>query len=328
MLFAHALWVVATVPRMALIVTGTIGIDTVHTPTGSAEGVLGGSCAYFAAASSHYAPTRLVGVVGDDWPDEHRDILDSFPHIDLDGLEVRSGSTTFRWGGRYFDNMNDRETLFTELGVLEEHPPAVPDSFADSKYVFLANTHPAVQLGLLQQLPDRALAVADTMDLWINIAHEDLLALLSAVDGVVLNDSEASQLTESRNAITAARRILDMGPTFVVVKKGEHGCVLVHRDMDMAAVLPAYPIEAAGVIDPTGAGDSFAGGMMGHLASIGRIDAEAIQESLAWGTVTASCTIGDFGLGGLQDVSRSDLEARMRFFQTAAAVGPRGSTVS
>ncbi len=310
---------------MSLIVTGTIGIDTVHTPHGSAEGVLGGSCAYFAAAASHYAPTRLVGVVGDDWPDAHRKTLASFEGIDLGGLEVRSGSQTFRWGGRYFANMNDRETLFTELGVLEEHPPEVPGHFADSRYVFLANTHPAVQLGLLEQFPDRKLAVADTMDLWINIAHDDLRQLLTAVDGLVINDSEASQLTEEHNAITAARRILEMGPTFVVVKKGEHGCVLVHRDGGAVGVLPAFPVEASGVVDPTGAGDSFAGGMMGHLAASERTDADAIHEALAWGTVTASCTIGSFGLEGLRDVDRAGLDARMSSFQSAAVVGPRAT---
>jgi len=310
---------------MALIVTGTIGIDTVHTPGGSAEGVLGGSCAYFAAAASHYCPTRLVGVVGDDWPHEHRTVLESFEGINLDGLEIRTGSETFKWGGRYFDNMNERETLFTELGVLEEHPPAIPESFDDSRMVFLANTHPAVQLGMLEQLPNRELAVADTMDLWINIAHDDLLQLLQAVDGLVINDSEASQLTEERNAITAAKKILGMGPSFVVVKKGEHGCVLVHRGG--VGVLPAYPIEGDGVVDPTGAGDSFAGGMMGHLAASGRTDADAIQEAIAWGTVTASYTIGSFGLGGLQTLERSHLDDRMERFQQAAAVGPRGSAI-
>ncbi len=311
---------------MSLIVTGTIGIDTVHTPNGSAECVLGGSCAYFAAASSHYTPTRLVGVVGDDWPESHREMLTSFPGIDLSGLEVRRGSSTFKWGGRYFDNMNDRETLFTELGVLEEHPPAVPDAFADSEFVFLGNTHPAVQLGMLKQLPDRILAVADTMDLWITIAHDDLLQLLQAVDGLVVNDSEATQLTGERNAITAAKGILDLGPTFVVVKKGEHGCVLVHRDCKDVRVLPAFPVESDGVVDPTGAGDSFAGGMMGHIATHGRVDIDSLQEAIAWGTVTASCTLGSFGLDGLRKVDFAGLESRMNQFQQAACVGPRQVT--
>jgi fructose-1-phosphate kinase PfkB-like protein len=254
-------------------------------------------------------------------------MLNSFPGIDLSGLEIRAGSATFKWGGRYFDNMNDRETLFTELGVLEEHPPAVPNDFADSHYVFLGNTHPAVQLGMLEQLPSRTLAVADTMDLWINIAHEDLLELLRAVDGLVVNDSEAAQLAEERNAITAARRILDMGPSFVVVKKGEHGCVLVHRDSKDVCVLPAFPVESAGVVDPTGAGDSFAGGMMGHLASCERTDIEAIHEAIAWGTISASCTIGSFGLEGIRGTDRADLQVKMEQFQRAAWVGPRGAEV-
>lgn len=311
---------------MSLIVTGTIGIDTVHTPTGSAEGVLGGSCAYFAAASSHYTPTRLVGVVGDDWPEAHRAMLSSFPGIDLSGLEVRAGSSTFKWGGRYFDNMNNRETLFTELGVLEEHPPAVPANFADSEFVFLGNTHPAVQIGMLEQLPERKLAVADTMDLWITIANDELLQLLQAVDGIVLNDSEASQLTGERNAISAARRILDLGPTFVVVKKGEHGCVLVHQDSASVRVLPAFPVEADGVVDPTGAGDSFAGGMMGHLATHGCVDIDAIQEAIAWGTVTAACTLGSFSLDGLRSVDCAGLQTKMEQFRQAAWVGPREVT--
>lgn len=310
---------------MSLIVTGTIGIDTVHTPTGSAEEVLGGSCAYFAAASSHYTPTRLVGVVGGDWPEAHRRELEAFSAIDLTGLEVRDGSKTFRWGGRYFDNMNDRETLFTELGVLEEAPPAVPAAFHDSSYIFLANTHPAVQLGLLQQFPERSLVVADTMDLWINIAHDELLELLQAIDGLVINDSEAAQLTEERNAVTAARRILDLGPRFVVVKKGEHGCILAHEDG--VAVLPAFPVEAAHVVDPTGAGDSFAGGMMGHIAATGQTDLKTVQESLAWGTVTASFTLNSFSLSGLSQISRSDLDARMEQFQQAASIGPQSVNV-
>lgn len=302
-----------------LIVTGTIGIDTIHGPTGSADGVMGGSAAYFAAAASHLAPVRLVGLVGEDWPDDHRDMLASFPGIDLAGLEIRPGGETFRWGGRYEANMNNRETLFTHLGVVEDTPPAVPDSFRDSRFVFLANSHPAVQAGMLESLPDRDIAVADTMDLWINVAHDDLLALCGKVDGIVLNDSEAELLTETRNVISAGRKILDLGPTFAVVKKGEHGAVLVHRDG--VAVVPAYPAEHDVVVDPTGAGDSFAGGMMAHLARTGRTDFAAIQESLAWGTVMASFTIADFGLGGIRGADDRLIAERMRDFQAATRVG-------
>jgi sugar/nucleoside kinase (ribokinase family) len=304
---------------MSLLVTGTIGIDTVHTPTGSAERVLGGSCAYFAAAASFHAPVRVVAAVGGDWPATHRKQLQQFRGIDLSGLEVRPGSSTFAWGGRYLDNMDQRETLFTHLGVLEEKPPPVPEKFRDSRYVFLANTHPAVQMELLSHLPDRSFAVADTMDLWINIAKDQLLELLRKVDGLALNYDEAEQLTSSRNPITAAKKILELGPTFVTVKKGEHGSILVHRDG--VAVLPAFPSEFDRVVDPTGAGDSFAGGMMGHLAATGRTDFRSIQAALAWGTVTASFTIESFGLDKLARISRADIEQRMREFQAAARVG-------
>ena len=302
-----------------LIVTGTIGIDTIHGPTGSADGVMGGSAAYFAAAASHLAPVRLVGLVGEDWPQDHRTMLESFPGIDLAGLEVRPGGETFRWGGKYEENMNNRETLFTHLGVVEDTPPAVPDSFRDSKFVFLANSHPAVQRGMLDSLPQRDIAVADTMDLWINVAHDDLLELCRQVDGIVLNDSEAELLTETRNVITAGRKILDLGPTFAVVKKGEHGAVLVHHDG--VAVVPAFPAAHEVVVDPTGAGDSFAGGMMAHLARTGRTDFAAIQESLAWGTVMASFTIADFGLGGIRGADERLIAERMRDFQAATRVG-------
>jgi len=303
---------------MSLLVTGTIGIDTVETPTGRAERVLGGSCAYFAAAASFHAPVRVVAAVGGDWPKEHRAILQRFKNVDLSGLEVRPGSKTFAWGGKYFDNMNDRESLFTHLGVVEENPPRIPSEYKDSQWIFLANTHPSVQLQLLQHFPNRKFAVADTMDLWIKIARDELLQLLKHVDGVVLNYSEAEQLTGVRNAVTACKKILDFGPTFAVNKKGEHGAILVHREG--VATMPAYPAELHQVVDPTGAGDSFAGGMMGYLASLGRVDFQALQTSLAWGTVTASFTIESFGLDRLAQISRADIDGRMRLFQAAARV--------
>ena len=177
---------------MPLLVTGTIGIDTVYTPTAKAEEVSGGSCAYFAAAAAfHHKPIRIVGAVGGDWPEDHAKLLESIDGLCLDGLERRSESKTFAWGGRYFDNMNQRETLFTELGVLDEAPPEVPASYSDSRIIFLANSHPSVQLDLLKQFPNRELAVADTMDLWINIARDELLTLLKEIDGFILNDAEA-----------------------------------------------------------------------------------------------------------------------------------------
>jgi sugar/nucleoside kinase (ribokinase family) len=308
----------ATTKPLSLLVTGTIGIDTVETPTARAERVLGGSAAYFAAAASRLAPVRLVGVVGDDLPAHHRAILEGLKGVDLGGLETRSGGKTFAWGGKYLLNLNERETLFTELGVVADAPPQVPASFADSELVFLGNTHPAVQAGLLEQVSGRKLVVADTMDLWINIAHDDLVHLLSKVDGIVLNDSEAAQLTGVRNAITAGRRILGYGPQFVVVKKGEHGAVLVHRDG--VAVVPAFPAEEDMVVDPTGAGDTFAGGFMAHLARTGRTDFETLQTALSWGTVMASFTIGAFSLDGVARASAEHLAERYSRFARHARV--------
>lgn len=304
---------------MPLIVTGTIAIDTVHTPANKAERVLGGSCAYFAAAASFHAPVRVVAAVGGDWPDEHRALLERFENVCLEGLQRRPESQTFAWGGRYFGNMNERETLYTELGVLEEAPPPVPQRYRDSEFVFLANTHPVVQAELLEHFPNRKLAVADTMDLWINMAHAELLEVLERVDGIVLNDTEAEQLTEIGNAVSAARRILEYGPAFVVVKKGEHGAILVHRDG--VATIPAFPAEHHQVVDPTGAGDAFAGGMMGHIASAGLTDFPSIQTALAWGTVTASFAIESFGLDRLAAIDRGDIDRRMREFQASARVG-------
>lgn len=295
---------------MSLIVTGTIGIDTVVTPSGHAEKILGGSCTYFAAAASFYGPVRIVAAVGDDFPPHHRAVFSRFPSIDTAGLETRAGSRTFAWGGKYAPNMNSRETLFTELGVLGEDPPRVPEAYRDSRFVFLANTHPVVQAGMLGQLPRRRLVVADTMDLWINTARSELLALLKTLDGVVLNYDEAELLTGRSNTVSAGRHILDMGPRFVVIKKGEHGALLVHRDGVCA--LPAYPTE--NVVDPTGAGDTFAGGMMGYLASAGEgadpASFEALRRSLVHGTVIASFTIEAFSLARLERLDRAQIDAR------------------
>jgi sugar/nucleoside kinase (ribokinase family) len=296
---------------MPLLVTGTVGIDTVYTPTGHAESVLGGSGAYFAAAASFYTPVRLVAVVGEDFPPAFMQTLRHFRAVDLTGLEVRRGARTFAWGARYHQDMNRRDTLFTELGVVADNPPAVPPAFRDSRFVFLANTHPAVQRGMLDQVPARALTVADTMDLWINTARADLLVLLRQVDGLVLNYDEAELLSGRKNTVAAGRHILEMGPRFVVIKKGEHGALLVHRDG--IAALPAYPTEC--VVDPTGCGDTFAGGMLGYLA--GTTDParaasyEGVRSALVHGTVVASFNIESFSLERLKTLTRAEIDARV-----------------
>lgn len=304
---------------MSLVVTGTIGIDTVHTPRDRREGVSGGSAAYFAAAASRLVPVRVVAVVGGDWPAEHRAILGGLEGICLDGLETRPSSRTFAWGGRYFEDVNRRETLFTEVGVLQEHPPVVPAQYRDSTFVFLGNTHPAVQLGFIDQFPQRQLVVADTMDLWIRTARADLDLLLQRVDGVIVNDSEAAELTGHRNAVSAGRAILAMGPRFAVVKKGEHGAILFHPQG--TALVPALPIDEAHVVDPTGAGDSFAGGFMGHVARCGNSDFATLQAAMAYGTVLASFALESFGLDRMRSLRDDEVKARLEEFRRCVRIG-------
>lgn len=291
---------------MSLLVTGSIGIDQVETPFGRADDVLGGSAVYFSFAASLFSPVRLVGVVGEDFPPAFRAVFSGRP-IDLAGLEVRRGSKTFRWQGRYIGDMNTAQTLRTDLNVLAEAGPKIPESFADSRYVFLANTHPARQRELLASLKRPDLVVADTMNLWIESTRDELLATLAKVHGVVLNDGEARMLTGRGNLVEAGRAVLGLGPRFVVIKKGEHGSILVSRD-DLF-LLPAFP--TTDVRDPTGAGDSFAGGMLGYLASVGRADGPALRAALARGTVTASFTIEGFSLEGLRRADSGAVEARL-----------------
>ncbi|MBN1511163.1 MAG: sugar kinase [Phycisphaerae bacterium] len=301
---------------MSLLVTGTVGIDTVITPTGRADDVLGGSAVYFSLAAAKFAPVRLVAVVGDDFPPAFCDVLAS-RRIDPAGLETRRGSKTFRWTGKYLGDMNERESLRTDLNVIAEAPPPIPPAFLDSEVVFLANTHPAPQLNMRQQLPAAKLVVCDTMDLWIHSEREALTRTLAAVHGVVINDSEAVQLTGQKNVISAGRAVLAMGPRFVVVKKGAHGALLVTADGVTA--IPAYPSER--VVDPTGAGDSFAGGMLGYLAAEGRFDYATLRRSLIRGTVAASFTIEDFSVNRLQALSETELQQRITEFTGMLAIG-------
>jgi cytidine kinase len=254
----------------------------------------------------------LVGAVGEDAP---KDMFKVFEGRDIDttGLETRKGSKTFRWHGSYVKDMNEALTVNVDLNVLAEQAPKIPQNFRDSRYVFLANTHPALQQAMLASLPHVKLAVADTMNLWITTEREELKKLLSKIHGLVLNDGEARLLTEKKNLIEAARDVLKMGPKFVVIKKGEHGCLMV-SDRD-CFVLPAFPADQ--VIDPTGAGDSFAGGMMGYLSTQGNVSPSTIKRALAFGTVVASYTISDFSLAGLQNTSREDIDERLHQYKQA-----------
>jgi sugar/nucleoside kinase (ribokinase family) len=295
---------------MSLLVTGSIGIDTVEAPAGKVEDALGGSSVYFSYAASFFSPVRLVGVVGEDCPEGFLQPLENNARIDLAGLEVRTGSKTFRWHGKYHENVNDRDTIEVDLNVLAEKGPTIPDSFRDSEYVFLANTHPALQMELLGQLNAPKLVVADTMDLWIRENRDQLLALLARLDGLVLNDSEALLLSEEKNAIAAGRKIAQAVKQFVVIKKGEHGSLLFLGSK--AYALPGFP--TADVVDPTGAGDCFAGGMMGYLAERDTVDAPTIMKAIAYGTVVASLELEDFSLNRLIQIDRTVIDERLENF--------------
>ena len=296
---------------MSLLVTGSIGIDTVEAPGGSVRDALGGSSIYFAQAASFFAPVRLVGVVGDDCPADFLKPLADNPRVDLAGLEVRAGSKTFRWHGRYHDDVNQRDTVAVELNVLAERGPSIPEAFRDSRYVFLANTHPQLQMELLEQLAGPKLVVADTMDLWINGEADGLTALMKRLDGLVLNDAEARLLTGKANLVEAGLAIAGQVRRFVVVKKGEHGSLLF---MDGKAFpMPGYP--SAKVVDPTGAGDSFAGAMMGYLAGQDRVDAPTLRTAIAYGTITAGVELEDFSLRRLLTTTRQEIDGRLDEFR-------------
>ena len=288
-------------------VTGSIGIDTVKTPFGASENCLGGSSVYFSMAASLFTPVRFVGVVGSDCPFDLAQVF-AGRNVDLTGLEVRPQSKTFRWTGAYHNNMDDRTTERLELNVLAEAPPRVPDVFKDSEFVFLANTAPALQLELLEQIEEPVFVAADTMNCWIQGRLNDVKALLKKIDCLIINQDEARLLTAEHNLIRAAQKILDMGTAVVVIKKGESGSIMCSTNGQMF-ILPAYP--AVDVKDPTGAGDSFAGGFMGYLAQSGRTGFETLKTAVACGTVVASFTIADFSLVGLTSISRADINDRL-----------------
>jgi sugar/nucleoside kinase (ribokinase family) len=290
---------------MSLIAIGTLAYDNIETAHEKREDVLGGSGVHFGAAAANFGPVGMVGVVGKDFPDEHLAQLRA-GGLDCEGVEVADGET-FRWGGRYEADWNTRHTLFTHLNVFETFDPKLPDSYRDARFVFLANAAPAIQMKALEQCSDPAFVVADTMNLWIDIALDDLKALLKRVDGVVLNDEEARMLTGESNLIRAASKVRELGPRYVILKKGEHGAFLVGEDAHFA--LPAYPVTD--VIDPTGAGDSFAGGFMGYLTSAESLEPRTLRRAMLYGTVTASFCVEGFGPDALLgDGMRTRIESR------------------
>lgn len=295
---------------MPLLVVGSVAFDSIQTPTATRERVLGGSAVFFSYSASFFAPVRLVGVVGEDWPAEHSELLQK-RNIDTAGLHVVKGGKTFFWKGKYLPNMNDRETLEVHLNVFGDFKPTLPAHFQQSDFVFLANGSPVTQLKTLDQVQSPKLVVADTMDLWIREQHDGLMELLRRIDGLVLNDSEAKLLTGDENLVSAGHKVLAMGPKFVVVKKGEHGAMFFSKHETY--VLPAYPTDR--VVDPTGAGDSFAGGMMGYLASKVSFEPTVLKEAMAYGILVASFNVEDFSLDRLKQINRSDLDLRMEKYR-------------
>ncbi len=295
---------------MPLVVVGSVALDSVETPAESRDDVLGGSAVYFSYAASYFTNVKLVGVVGDDWPAEHTELLNR-RQIDTSGLHVVPDGKTFRWRGKYMPNMNDRETLEVHLNVFETFDPVLPDEYRRSKFLFLANGSPTVQMKVLDQMVAPTLTVADTMDLWINIQRDELMQLFKRIDGLVLNDSEAKLLTDDENLVRAGHKVRAMGPNFVVIKKGEHGAMFFSEHETY--VMPAFPTPD--VVDPTGAGDSFAGGMMGYLAEQDKFDPKTLKESLAYGTLVASFNVEDFSLDRMKQIERADINQRMEEYR-------------
>ena len=293
-----------------LVVIGTVAIDSIETPFGKKDRVFGGSASYFSYAASFFTPVALVAVVGKDFPEEYRQIL-AERSIDLSHLEAVSGKT-FAWKGKYESDLNTAQTLETHLNVLLEFNPIL--HFENKPEVlFLANVDPALQAKVLDQVekPRLKFVACDTMNYWIANKKSDLLNVLSRVDCLVLNDGEARQLTQEPNLIRAAQKIRELGPDHVVIKKGEHGVLLFYDNHFFA--LPAYPLET--VFDPTGAGDTFAGGMMGYLASTKNFSFENMKRAVAFGSMAASFTVEDFGLEALRRIKRQDIEDRLEIFR-------------
>ena len=291
---------------MSVLIVGTTALDSIKTPNAENPRLLGGSASHAAVAASFFSQVKLVGGVGEDFPKKYIELYRRHK-INLEGLQTLPGKT-FHWSGEYELNMNNRRTLATELGVIETFSPTLPKSYQSSPFVLLGNIAPALQHRVLDQMKKPKFVVADSMDLWLNIALDDLLKLLPRIDGVVLNDSEAHQLTKEDNVFAALKKIHKLGPKYVIIKKGSHGSVL--SGPKGFFICPAYPLQK--VVDPTGAGDSFVGGMMGFLATAkGAIDAN-IRRAMIYGSVTASFCCEGFGLTRTTKIKRADIEKRVK----------------
>ena len=297
---------------MKLLVVGSVAFDAIETPFGKTDKILGGAATYIGlAASLMKVKSGIVSVVGGDFPQEELDILEE-RGVELEGVQIKKDEKSFFWSGKYHMDMNTRDTLETQLNVLGTFEPVVPDSFQDSDFLILGNLSPAVQLSVIDQLKERPkLVVMDTMNFWMEVALDDLKKVLKKVDVLMVNDSEARELSHEFSLVKAARKIMTMGPKYLIIKKGEHGALLFHEDNVFFA--PALPLEE--VFDPTGAGDTFAGGFMGHIARTKDISFENMKTAIIVGSAMASFCVEKFGTERLREITKADIDKRLMQFQ-------------
>jgi len=296
---------------MSLLVIGTVAFDAIETPFGKTDKIIGGAATYASLAASYfYDKVKIVGVVGDDYP--QCEIKDFNNHsIDTEGLQVKAGEKSFFWSGRYHNDMNSRDTLITELNVLADFDPIIPDSYQDCEFLMLGNLQPHVQQTVINRLSNRPkLIVMDTMNFWMDVALEELLETIKMVDVLTINDAEARQLSGEHSLVKAARKILAMGPTYLIIKKGEHGALLFNENKIFAA--PALPL--ADVFDPTGAGDTFAGGFIGYMAKVGTINFNNMKNAIIFGSALASFCVEKFGTEKIRNLSPEEIAARVQEF--------------
>ena len=301
---------------MSLIIIGTVAFDAIETPFGKTDKIVGGAATYASLAASYfYNKVKIVGVVGDDFP---QDDIDTFTKhgIDTEGLQIKEGEKSFFWSGKYHNDMNSRDTLVTELNVLADFDPIIPESYQDCEYLMLGNLTPQIQQTVIKRLKNRPkLIVLDTMNFWMDVAMDDLLETLKLVDVLTINDEEARQLSGEYSLVKASKKILQMGPKYLIIKKGEHGALLFHEDKVFST--PALPL--AEVFDPTGAGDTFAGGFIGYLAKVGTINFNNMKNAIVYGSALASFCVEKFGTEKILNLTQEEVAARIQEFVNLSA---------
>ncbi|HET8886556.1 MAG TPA: PfkB family carbohydrate kinase [Salinimicrobium sp.] len=295
-----------------LLIVGTVAFDAIETPFGKTDKILGGAATYIGLSASQFdVDSAIVSVVGDDFPQEYLQMLEE-KNINISGVEIVEGGKTFFWSGKYHNDLNSRDTLETQLNVLADFNPVVPENYKNAEIVMLGNLHPLVQMSVLEQVKNPKLTILDTMNFWMDHAWDDLVKVMKKIDVITINDEEARQLTNEYSLVKAARKIEEMGPKFVVIKKGEHGALLFHKGQIFFA--PALPLED--VFDPTGAGDTFAGGFAGYLADTGNISFENMKKAVIYGSNLASFCVEKFGTERMEDLTKDEIQERLQDFKS------------